>query len=30
MVGLFNNVINFAILVAVNWVARNVGETSLW
>jgi putative aldouronate transport system permease protein len=30
MVGLFNNVINFAILIAVNWVARNVGETSLW
>lgn len=30
MVGLFNNVINFAILIAVNWVARNIGETSLW
>ena len=30
MVGLFNNIINFAILIAVNWVARNVGETSLW
>ena len=30
MVGLFNNIINFAILIMVNWVARNVGETSLW
>ncbi|PYI56354.1 ABC transporter permease [Paenibacillus flagellatus] len=29
-VGLFNNVINFIILIVVNAVARKVGETSLW
>jgi putative aldouronate transport system permease protein len=29
-VGLFNNVINFIILLVVNAVARKVGETSLW
>jgi putative aldouronate transport system permease protein len=29
-IGLFGNVINFALLVAVNFVARRVGETSLW
>ena len=30
MVGLFNNVINFAILVAANAIAKRVSETSLW
>lgn len=30
MVGLFNNIINFIILVIANTVARRVGETSLW
>jgi putative aldouronate transport system permease protein len=29
-VGLFNNVVNFIILVAANAFARRVGETSLW
>jgi putative aldouronate transport system permease protein len=29
-IGLFNSVINMAILVLVNWGARKVGETSLW
>lgn len=29
-VGLFNSVINFALLVIVNYVARRVNETSLW
>jgi putative aldouronate transport system permease protein len=29
-VGLFNNVINFIILIIVNAVARKAGETSLW
>jgi len=29
-VGLFNSVINFIILVAVNWIARRKSETSLW
>ena len=29
-VGLFNSVVSFVILVAVNFVARRVGETSLW
>jgi putative aldouronate transport system permease protein len=29
-VGLFNNVINFVILMAVNWISRKVSETSLW
>jgi putative aldouronate transport system permease protein len=29
-VGLFNNVVNFIILVAANTVARRLGETSLW
>ncbi len=29
-VDLFNSVVNFVILVLVNWVARRVGETSLW
>jgi putative aldouronate transport system permease protein len=29
-VGLFNNVINFAILAAVNWVSSKLSETSLW
>lgn len=30
MVGLFNNVINFAILFVANLIARRLGETSLW
>ena len=30
MVGLFNNIINFIILLSVNWLARRTGETSLW
>jgi len=29
-VGLFSNVVNFIIIVAVNYVARRVGSTSLW
>lgn len=29
-IGLFNSVINFALLVLVNWVARKTGESSLW
>ncbi|TDQ42692.1 ABC transporter permease [Aureibacillus halotolerans] len=29
-VGLFNNIINFALLIVVNAIARKVGETSLW
>jgi putative aldouronate transport system permease protein len=29
-VGLFNSVINFALLVGVNSVARRLGETSIW
>ena len=29
-VGLFNSVINSALLIAVNCIARRVGETSLW
>ncbi len=29
-VGLFNSVINFALLVIVNYIARRVNETSLW
>jgi putative aldouronate transport system permease protein len=29
-VGLFNNVVNFIILVAANMLARRFGETSLW
>jgi putative aldouronate transport system permease protein len=29
-VGLFNSVVSFVLLVIVNWVARRVGETSLW
>lgn len=29
-VGLFNNIINFIILIMVNAIARKVGETSLW
>ncbi|HNW85433.1 MAG TPA: ABC transporter permease subunit [Candidatus Limiplasma sp.] len=30
MVGLFNNVINFAILVLANQLSHRIGETSLW
>lgn len=29
-VGLFNNAINFIMLVAVNWISRKTTETSLW
>lgn len=29
-VGLFNSIINLVMLVCVNWLARRVGETSLW
>jgi ABC-type polysaccharide transport system permease subunit len=29
-IGLFNNIVNFMLLVAVNTFARRVGETSLW
>lgn len=30
MVGLFNNIINFAVLALVNRIARRLGDTSLW
>ncbi len=30
MVGLFNNVINFVVLIAANSIAKRVSETSLW
>ena len=29
-VGLFNSIINFILLVSVNFIARKVGQTSLW
>jgi ABC-type polysaccharide transport system permease subunit len=29
-IGLFNNIVNFILLVAVNTFSRRVGETSLW
>ena len=29
-VGLFNSVINFVLLVSVNYISRRVSETSLW
>ena len=29
-VGLFNNLINFAVLAAVNWASGRLSETSLW
>ncbi len=29
-IGLFNSVINMLLIVLVNYVARRVGETSLW
>lgn len=29
-VGLFNSIINFILLVSVNFIARRVGQTSLW
>ena len=29
-IGLFNSVINFMMLVFVNWFAGKVSETSLW
>lgn len=30
MVGLFNNVINFVILILANQLSRRLSETSLW
>lgn len=29
-VGLFNSLVSFLLLVIVNWLARKIGETSLW
>ena len=29
-VGLFNSVVNMILIVLVNWIARRVGDTSLW
>ncbi|MDP4181020.1 MAG: ABC transporter permease subunit [Bacillota bacterium] len=29
-VGLFNSVINFALLITANWISRKTNETSLW
>ena len=29
-IGLFNNIINFTVLILVNWFAKKVGDTSLW
>jgi putative aldouronate transport system permease protein len=29
-IGLFNSVINLALLTAVNTISRRIGETSLW
>jgi putative aldouronate transport system permease protein len=29
-VGLFNSVINFAIIIIVNAISRKISETSLW
>lgn len=29
-VGLFNSVVNFTLLVIVNWISRRLSETSLW
>lgn len=29
-VGLFNSVVNFSLLVLVNWISRRLSETSLW
>ena len=29
-IGLFNNVINFTLLIVVNWVARRASDSSLW
>lgn len=29
-VGLFNSVVNMLLIVIVNWIAKRVGETSLW
>ena len=29
-VGLFNSLINFTLLVIVNYTAKKLGETSLW
>ena len=29
-IGLFNNVINFTLLIVVNWVARRASGSSLW
>ena len=29
-IGLFNSIVNFLLLVIVNWIAGRVGEVSLW
>lgn len=29
-IGLFNSVVNFILLITVNWVTKRMGETSLW
>ncbi|WP_262315954.1 ABC transporter permease [Lacticaseibacillus parakribbianus] len=29
-IGLFNNIVNFVVLIAVNQIAKKVGDTSLW
>lgn len=29
-IGLFNSIINLVMIVAVNWIARKIGDTSLW
>lgn len=29
-VGLFNSVVNLILLVAVNWISRRIGSSSLW
>ena len=29
-IGLFNSIINFILLIAVNWISGRISETSLW
>lgn len=29
-IGMFNNIVNFILLVVVNTLARKIGDTSLW
>ena len=29
-IGLFNSVINLALILVVNWIARRLSDTSLW